>query len=149
MVTVTRTFGVDKPVDAVIDYLKDFSHAVEWDPGTQSCDRVDGGPITEGAPIAVGTTWRNVSKVLGRSTELSYRLVTLEPGHLTFVGTNKTATSTDDITVTAAGTGSVITYRATIAFHGLAKLSEPLMKIVFERLGNLTQQQLTAAIAAR
>jgi carbon monoxide dehydrogenase subunit G len=148
VVTVSRTFPVDKPVDVVIDYLKDFSHAVEWDPGTQSCERVGTDSLPIDAPITVGTTWRNISKVLGRSTELSYRLEVLEAGHLTLVGTNKTATSTDDITVVAAGSGSVVTYRAQIVFHGLARLSEPLMKLEFERLGTLTRKQIAAAIAA-
>ena len=142
MVNVTRTFTVDKPVDVVIEYLKDFSHAEQWDPGTQRCTREDSGPI------AVGARWHNVSKVLGKETELTYRLDRFEPGHLTFVGTNDTATSTDDITVTAAPGGSEITYHAKIDFNGLAKLATPIMKVEFEKLGKQTGDGITKAIAA-
>jgi carbon monoxide dehydrogenase subunit G len=142
VVNVSRTFTVDKPVQVVIDYLKDFSNAVDWDPGTQSCTRIDGGPVE------VGSSWRNVSKVLGRETELTYRLRTLEPGHLTLVGTNDTATSTDDILVRPSGTGSEITYHATIELHGLARFGAPVVKLEFERLASLTEKQLIRAIAA-
>ena len=40
------------PTRPVIDYLKDFGNAEEWDPGTQSCTRSDSGPIREGADVA-------------------------------------------------------------------------------------------------
>jgi carbon monoxide dehydrogenase subunit G len=142
MVSVTRTFVLDKPVTTVIDYLKDFGNAVHWDPGTQRCERTDAGPVQ------VGSTWHNVSKVFGRETELTYRLKTLSPDHLVFIGTNKTATSTDDITVRPSGTGSELTYHANIELHGLAKLSAPVVKLEFERLGNATRKQMTTAINA-
>ena len=36
MTTVNRIFDVRPQPSVVIDYLKDFSHAEEWDPGTSS-----------------------------------------------------------------------------------------------------------------
>jgi carbon monoxide dehydrogenase subunit G len=142
VVSVSRTFAVDKPVQVVIDYLKDFGNAVEWDPGTQSCTRIDSGPLE------VGASWHNVSKVLGRETELTYRLQTLEAGHLVLVGTNDTATSTDDILVRPLGTGSEVTYHANIELHGTAKLAAAVVKLEFERLASATEKKLVQAIAA-
>jgi carbon monoxide dehydrogenase subunit G len=143
MITVERSFEVDKNVDTVHDYLRDFGHATEWDPGTKSCDRTDGP-----GPIAVGATWHNVSELKGRETELTYELRHDEPDHLTFVGTNKTATSTDDIRLTPARDGgSRITYRAQIVFNGVAKLAQPFLDGEFERLGDATVRSLTRAIA--
>jgi carbon monoxide dehydrogenase subunit G len=141
MVTVQRTFQVDKPVEVVVDYLKDFSRAEAWDPGTRYCTR-EGAP----GPVGVGTTWQNVSEFRGRETELEYRLDVLEPDHLTFVGHNKTATSTDDLSFTPSGTGTTITYRAQIEFHGLAKLAGRFLQSEFERLGDETEQQMTSVI---
>ena len=102
MVHVQRTFTVNQPVDVVVDYLKDFGHAEQWDPGTVSCTRVGNGPV------GVGSSWQNVSKVRGRETQLEYRLERLEPRRITFVGKNKTATSTDDITLAEASGGTQI-----------------------------------------
>ena len=143
MVQVTRTFTVDKPVEFVVDYLADFGHAEAWDPGTQSCTRTDGS-----GPVAVGATWHNVSKVLGRETELTYTLQTYEPGHVVLRGENKTATSTDDIRVADAGGGrSEVTYTADIELNGAAKLAGPIMKVEMERLGGKTEEQMKDVFA--
>lgn len=142
MVQVSRTFVVHTSAEEVVDYLADFGHATEWDPGTQSCTRTDGG-----GPVAVGATWHNVSKVLGRETELTYTLRTYDPGHVVLVGENKTARSTDDITVRAVEAGKAeITYTADIELHGAAKLAAPVMKVEMERLGTKTEEQLKGVL---
>ncbi|WP_027346451.1 SRPBCC family protein [Hamadaea tsunoensis] len=140
MIHISRTFAVDKPPETVVAYLADFANATEWDPGTVRCTKVSAGPVQ------VGSTWTNVSKVLGRQTELTYRLTRLEADRVTLVGTNKTATSTDDITVRPSSNGSEITYDATIEFHGIANLATPFLKIEFERLGTATEESMRAAI---
>ncbi len=141
MVHVQRTFTVNRPVDLVVPYLADFANAVQWDPGTQSCERIGVGPV------AVGARWHNVSKVLGASTELEYTLERLEPGHLTLVGRNKTATSTDDIVVRPHADGAEITYDSTVELNGVAKLGAPLLKLEFEKLGGETEKGIQAAVA--
>lgn len=140
MTTVTRTFTVTAAPTAVIDYLKDFSHAEAWDPGTESCSRTDSGPV------AVGATWHNVSKIAGISTELTYTLEKLTADTIVLVGVNDTATSTDHITVTPEGTGSSVTYEATVEMNGVAKLATPAVKLIFEKLGNETEQSLTEVL---
>ena len=71
----------------------------------------------------------------------------IEPGHIVLKGTNKTATSTDDITLNEAGpTSTEITYHANIEFNGIAKLADPLAGIAFERVGKETEEQMTAAL---
>jgi carbon monoxide dehydrogenase subunit G len=147
MVHVTRTFTVDRPVDAVVAYLADFGNAEQWDPGTVSCTRTDQGPVQ------VGATWRNVSKVLGATSELDYRLDRLDPGHIVLVGhhVKGTADSIDDITVVPDSTDpgrSEVTYDATITFHGLAKIASPLMQLEFQKLGNQTVDGISRAVAA-
>ncbi len=142
MPTVSRTFSVTPTPDRVIDYLKDFSNAEEWDPGTQTCTREGAGPVE------VGATWHNVSKIVGVTAELTYTLETLTNRTLVFVGENKSSTSTDTITVDASGAGSVITYEADLEMKGAAKLLSPAMKIVFEKLAGDTEKQLTTVLNA-
>ncbi len=142
MVHVQRTFPVAPDVDAVVEYLADFAHAEAWDPGTKSCTRSDSGPIQ------VNATWHNVSELRGRSTELTYRLVRLDPGHLTFEGDNKSAHSVDDIVVRPAADGSEITYTADITFKGIARVAGPFLRGTFEKLGDETVEQMTRVLAA-
>lgn len=140
MPTVSRTFTVSPPPAKIVDYLKDFANAEEWDPGTQTCTRTDNGPLGEGA------SWHNVSKIFGVTAELTYVLRELSDDTLVFVGTNKSSTSTDTITVAPDGTGSRLTYRADLEMNGAAKLLNPVMKLVFEQLANDTQKQMVTVL---
>lgn len=138
MVHVERTFTVRKPRAVVVQYLRDFAHAEAWDPGTQKCVQSTPGEI------GAGTEWHNESKLVGITTELTYRMVTDRADALKFEGKNKTASSVDDISFADAEPGSTrITYEATITFNGLAKLSDPIFKLVFERIGDKTVEAMT------
>ena len=139
---MSRTFTVKPRPEVVVDYLADFTHAEEWDPGTESCTRLDSGPIR------VGSRFHNESKIAGVSTELVYELVTLDADKVVLRGENDSATSTDTITVVELprGAGSEITYEAVIEAKGVGKLAEPLMKLVFERIGSETEEKMTEAL---
>lgn len=137
MTTVSRTFTVSPPPSVVIGYLQDFGNAEQWDPGTQRCTRLDEGPIR------VGSRWHNESKIAGMSTELVYELIELAGDRIVFEGRNDSATSTDTITVVPHGSGSEVTYEAVIEMKGAAKLATPLVKVVFEKIGTDTEEDLT------
>jgi carbon monoxide dehydrogenase subunit G len=140
MTTISRTFTVTPPPATVLGYLEDFANAEEWDPGTETCTREDDGPVR------VGSTWHNVSKIAGVSTELTYELRERTDDHLVFVGTNDTATSTDTITVVPHETGSEVTYEAVIEMNGAAKLATPIIKVVFEKIGTDTAEDMTQVL---
>jgi len=140
MTTTTRTFSVTPPPETVVDYLKDFANAEEWDPGTVSCTQIGNDPV------GVGTRWNNVSKIAGNKTELVYTLEELTDDKIVLVGKNKQATSTDTITVRPDGNGSEITYTAELEMHGGAKLLTPVMKLVFEKLGNDTEDDMARVL---
>lgn len=144
MPTVTRTFTVTPPPERVLPYLADFGNAEEWDPGTESCTRIGVGPVEPGAQ------WHNVSKIMGVTTELTYTLQEVTADRVVLVGENDSAESTDTIVVvpTADG-GSEITYTADLEMKGAAKLAAPAMKIVFEKLGNDTEEQLSQVLNSR
>ncbi|MBJ7291221.1 DUF6263 family protein [Williamsia sp.] len=140
MPTVSRTFTVNATPDKVVEYLSDFSHATEWDPGTEKCVRVDDGPVK------VGSSWHNESKIAGVSTELTYTLKTLTADTIVLVGENKTATSTETMEVKPVGVGTELTYTNEIELHGAAKIGAPAMKLVFEKVGVDTEKQLTEVL---
>ena len=142
MTTVNRTFDVRPEPAVVLDYRKDFSNAEEWDPGTESCTRTDSGPV------GVGSTWHNTSKIAGVTTELDYTLEKLTADTIVLVGRNDRATSTDTITVVPSpdGPGSRVTYEANIVMKGAAKLADPVMKVVFEKIGSDTEDDMTTVL---
>ncbi|KAA0023606.1 SRPBCC family protein [Antrihabitans cavernicola] len=140
MTDVRRTFTVNQSREKVVAFLQDFSNAEAWDPGTVNCARVGAGPLR------VGARWHNVSKFRGRTTELDYELVRSEPGRLTFVGENKTVTSTDDLTFAEVAEGTAIGYHAHFEWHGLVKLAAPFVKGAIEELGDPTVAQMKSVL---
>ncbi|MEU7908120.1 SRPBCC family protein [Actinoplanes sp. NPDC049118] len=140
MITISRTFTVAAPVEAVLAYLKDFGNTNAWDAATRQTTRTDDGPL------AVGASWHNTSRILGVTSELTYTLQAVESDRLVFVGRNDGATSTDTITVRPVAGGSEVTYHVELEMHGVAKLATPVMRIEFERLGDQTAARLTDAL---
>ncbi|MEU9074071.1 SRPBCC family protein [Kitasatospora sp. NPDC048538] len=142
MPTVERRITVHRRPADVLDYLADFGHTEQWDPGTLSCTRQDDGPI------AVGSRWTNVSRFRGRATWLDYRLARRDPDRLVFIGHNATVTAIDDITVLPAGGSTVVHYRADLRLNGLARLAGPFLRPAFERLADEVALRLPQALAA-
>lgn len=142
MITVQRTILAHRPVEQVFAYLRDFTNTEQWDPGTIRTTRADDGPLREGA------RFRNISEFRGRRTVLDYELAELETErHLRFVGRNKTVTATDDLTFRHDDGGTAVVYRATLQFHGFARLAEPLLRRNFEQLADATEHRLAESLA--
>ena len=137
-----KTVVVDKPLDAVFDYLADFSTTTEWDPGTVVTERLhgDGG---------VGTTYLNVSTFLGRQTRLEYVVQQFIPGERVLLrGENRTVVSIDAMTFSRTGErrGTEVTYCAELTFKGPSRLLAPFLRPAFARLGRAAQTGMREAL---
>lgn len=68
MARLESSVTINRPVEEVFAFLSNYENDPKWSSAT-----VEGTKTSEG-PIGVGTTWRSVSKVLGRrvETELEY-----------------------------------------------------------------------------
>lgn len=141
MVQVSRTFKVNRPIEAVAAYLRDFAHAADWDPGTQRCERIGHDPVS------VGTQWHNDTKLFGISTSLIYTLTVDQPDHVVLTGDNKSVTSTEDLRLRAIDERRTeVTYNANLKFNGFAKITDPLWQLGFNRLADEVPGQMTRAI---
>ena len=135
-----KTVIVAKPLDAVFDYLSDFTTTTDWDPGTVTTVRRhgDGG---------VGTTYLNTSTFLGRTTQLTYVVDELVDHQLIQLrGENKTVIAVDTLTFRPMASGTEVTYAAEFTFKGLSRIAAPLLKPAFERLGNEAEAGMRKAL---
>lgn len=138
---ITRKVTVPRPIGEVFTYLADFTHTEEWDPGTVRTTRQEG----DGG---VGTRYHNVSRFLGRETELTYVVTELsEPANITLRGENETVVAHDDMSLAATSEGTTITYRATFDFKGIARFMAPLLYPALRHLGNEAEKGLQRALA--
>ncbi len=140
MPSVSRTFSPTATPAAAYRNLADFTTAVEWDPGPRTCERTggDGG---------VGTTYRNVSTFLGREVEVVYTAAELAPPtrvHLR--GTNAQFEGHDIFVIRASGRGSEVTYRADMAFSGVARIATPVVTANLPVLARTTVARLRACL---
>lgn len=139
---IRRTMTVAKSPEQVFDYLQDFTSTEEWDPGTVRTTRVSG----DGG---VGTRYDNVSRFMGRETELTYVVEVAErPRQLRLRGENSTLTAHDSISLAPASTGGTeLTYEATFDFKGASRLIAPLLAPAFKRLGDEAEKGLRTALS--
>ncbi|MCU1371605.1 MAG: Polyketide cyclase / dehydrase and lipid transport [Ilumatobacteraceae bacterium] len=115
------------PAVEAFDYLSDLSNFDEWDPGIASAVQVDGdGPGTGAAYEldASGSVFRYVVDVFDR------------PHRVRAEGRNRWMTSVDSIAVAEDGTGSVVTYDADLRLHGVLRIGDPVLALVFRRIGD-------------
>lgn len=121
---------------AIWAYLSDFTTTEEWDPPTQSTVRVSG----DGG---VGTVYRNVSKILGSETEVTYTVAAHEPPRrLELAGEAGSMKLHDTITVEDDGDHVSVHYRAEFHPGGVAKLAEPLLPLGLKKLGDDAAEEM-------
>lgn len=121
---------------AIWDFLSDFTTTEQWDPPTQTTERVSG----DGG---VGTVYRNVSRILGSETEVTYTVVAHEaPRRLELDGKAGSVELHDEITVEDEGDRVRVHYRAEFHPLGVAKLAEPLLPLGLKKLGDDAAEQM-------
>lgn len=134
---IVRTITVTRSPEEVFAYLHDFTTTEEWDPGTIRTTRESGGG-------GVGTRYHNVSRFLGRKTELTYVVEQVDPPRLFRLrGENATVVAHDTMTLTPTSSGGTeVTYRAEFELKGLARLAAPLLAPALRRLGDEAEARL-------
>jgi hypothetical protein len=133
----TTTIPSRRPPADAFAYMADFAHAVEWDPNTLESRRTGDGPL------GVGSTFAVVTRFGPRVVELTYRISRYEPDVLVVLEAHaKSFRATDTITVEPAAAGSAVTYDARLDFSGPARLADPLMQLVFNRVGRKAEARL-------
>jgi hypothetical protein len=135
---------VSAPVEAqrAFDYLADFSSVREWDPTVVRAEMVKG-PPGEGAEFLV------VVRFAGRELDFTYTTIAFEAPHrLVLRAESSTVISEDTITVGAAPGGCEVTYEADLRPKGLMKLADPVLGLMFKRLGDNAAAGLRRELAA-
>lgn len=141
MARYQTTLTIPVPIDATFAFVSDFSHAT-WDPAVSSARPTDGG-----GPIGVGSTFLLVSPLPIGSIHFHYRIDLFEPPHhVRFIGKTWFARYTDDITFTAAGDATSLHYDARFSLRGPLMLGEPLMQLIFRRVGAAATRGIPDAV---
>ena len=131
------------PPDEAFDYMADLTNFAEWDPGVDRVEQVEGDGAGLGAAFDVAV------KVPGRTMTLRYDTVAFDDASttMTAVAQNALMTSEDTITIEADGNGSIVTYDAELKLKGLLGLSDPLLRLTFNQIGDRAAAGLVETLA--
>lgn len=131
MANYSATIEVPTSPEASFEYLANLANTIEWDPGIAEAARLDDGPIVE------GSRFRLVAAFFGKRIPLEYQLVTLAPGEeLVFVADEKKVHSRDVIRFVPKGSGTQITYDASLSLRGPMKLFDKGLNVAFTNIGD-------------
>jgi len=130
MTRIQERIETGAPIEAAFDYIADFAHAAEWDPGTTSSRRIDAGEVGSGARFVLDV------RMGGRTAPMEYRITDFErPHRVVLVGEGSGVESVDDIRFERVDGKTVVDYRADIKLGGFLGLIQPLLGGAFRTIG--------------
>lgn len=133
MARYVGTIETPKPVEEVFDYMADFTSVEQWDETAVRAVRLDDGPPAKGARFRVTV------RFAGRENDFEYETIAFErPDRLVLRAENGSVISEDEVTLRplAGGSGTELTYDAKLTPKGLMKLADPVLGVLFKRLGD-------------
>jgi hypothetical protein len=142
MAKYTVSVESSKSVEEAFAYMADLRNFANWDPGVLTVTQVagDGAGPESSFDVAV--------KSVGGGTVLRYETVEYdEPGNLLVEARNSKFTSIDRITVVAKDEGSIVTYAAELLLNGCLSPLNPLLGLVFNRIGDRAAAGLRRVLA--
>lgn len=144
MANYNATVNSPKTPEEAFDYLADFTNATEWDPNTSSSKCV------EGKPGELGSRYDVVTEFGGREMELTYETIEVDrPRKVVLQSGNSSTEIRDTMTFAPSGTGTEVTYNANVAPKGLVKLIDPVLSLMFKRVGDRAADGLREALGAK
>ncbi len=144
MARFITTIASPKPADEVFDYLSDLSNFAEWDPGVIAAEQVagDGG----GPDAAFDVT------VKGFPNPLTLRYETAEydrPNEVRAIAESDRLVSDDRITVSGDDDSCTVTYDAELRLKGALRFADPVLGLMFNRIGQRAAEGLRTAVDGR
>lgn len=135
-------------LEEAFDYVADFATSEEWDPGVDSAERIDDGPVGAGARYRLGV------HLAGRVAPMEYRITVYEPPHrVVLEGEGSGVIATDDIRFARTGDTTQVDYIADIRLGGPLRFIQPFLGGAFRKLAENAvggmREQLERRAAAR
>lgn len=107
---VSHSVAISRPADTVFQYVIDVPKHTEWRPS------LDAIRDFSGQPVAVGSTWVEVSKFMGRDMTVNFTVTTLEDGRQANIKMDGGSVSGDMVWAVSPDTDESSTF--TLSFDG-------------------------------
>jgi hypothetical protein len=119
---VEQRIVIQRAVRDVFTYMVDFQHEPEWNPLVLAAMQTSTGPVQ------VGTTFHDVSRILGRRLESNYAVTRYDPGEqFAIASTSGPLSFTLQYTFTPVCGGTELVGTAEVELPGILRLAQPLL----------------------
>jgi hypothetical protein len=141
MARYTVSVDTPMPADEAFTFMADLRNFAEWDPGVTAVEQVEGDGAGEDGVFDV--TVKGVPKDL----VLRYHTTDFDPStRVVARAESKLLTSLDTITIAPNDDGSIVTYDAELMLNGPLELADPVVKLIFRRIGDRAATGLIKAL---
>lgn len=146
---------IARSVEATFDFVSDFRNAAHWDPRTYAVSKTPDGPIGVGTRFMLTggmvkeetLRWLRIPPSVG-GMALPYDVVLFErPHQFILEGKSGAFRYWDHLEFAPDGDGTALRYEAELAFRGPLRVGEPLLAMVFQRIGDEATRDLAATVA--
>jgi carbon monoxide dehydrogenase subunit G len=142
--TLNERIDTTLPIEAAFDYVADFANSEEWDPGVETAERLDNGPV------GVGSRYRLGVHLGSRVAPMEYRITEFDrPRRVVLVGEGSGVSAVDDIRFEPSPTGTRIDYTADIRLGGLLRLAQPFLGGAFANVARKAADGMRRTLAER
>jgi uncharacterized membrane protein len=131
MIRVEESVTIERPIEEVFTYLSDIERQSDWASAVSESTKLSSGPT------GLGTTYRQVGKLLGRRLELNCEITAYEPPRLyEFQLLNGPLRGRMRFTLVSEGQGTRVTQVLEGESGGFFKLADPILtRTVQKQLG--------------
>lgn len=154
MAVYETTLIIAAPIEATFAFVSDFRNAARWDPRTYMVAKATDGPI------GVGTRFVLTGGMLQEETArrlhlpqsvaglpLPYDVTEFDPpNYFTLDGETRMVRYHDRIEFSAEGEGTSLRYYAELDTKGVLKIAAPLLKVMFQRIGDDATRGIPGAV---
>ena len=141
MAYYVTTMLIRRSADDTFAFISDLRNAPKWDPQT-----VEASMLSQG-PIAAGTRFLLVGNLLGCKLKLPYEIRLYDPPReLVIAGQTAVLRYNDRITLAPHGPETYLTYEAWLEVKGFLRLANPLLPLVFRRIGDAATRHMPEAV---
>ena len=144
MTRYRRTIDVEVEPDDAFDFLARFSNAAAWDPGVAEAR------LLTPEPVGLGSAFEVMVSTAGRQMPFRYEIIEYQrPSRVVLRAEQPRIVSEDTITVVRGlHGGSAVTYDADLRLTGVLRFLDPLLALVFRRIGDRALDGLRRAFAS-
>jgi uncharacterized protein YndB with AHSA1/START domain len=123
MISLELSIFIDRAPDDVFAFVFEPANAAQWQEGVVLAE------FTSEGPLGMGSTWRNVSKMLGREIDMEFEVIDYEPPHrLCWKSTSGPIQTKTCATFEPQNGGTIMTFRGEGEPRGVMKMAEGMLR---------------------